>query len=280
MTTSERLLEAREKGETLPLSIGTAQAIESLAGLGDFSTPNAPIAQYDECWVNLRTLFRNCFNALGREARVLLSPESLVIGVQEDWLMLQSSIRQASHSQTKAVLYYCSFDSFERTFPNARYKTLSTERQREEQQKEDATIAAFLEQEGDDEVKLFDVKITGSYPKVVMMTHYPVDLLWHRAFRKLELVESHTGTIKPRSDWHTKLTGGRKLAHLPFNTLTIQVFGDGNVLFASMLPSIKKEITELAVSERWHSVTTPDKVRHGLSKLYDPRVKEFFRSLL
>lgn len=280
MDTFSAMVDAREKGENIPVSIGTAQALESLCGLGDFQRPEPPVKGYDEVWVNLRTLFRNCYNALDKEAREVLGASEFLMGIQEDWLIIQGALRQATHGKIKTVLYYCSMEGFEREFPHARYKELTTDNQRREQRKEDATLKLFFEGVAEDEVRTFDVRFTGQHGKVAIITHYPSDLLWRRSFSKLDLVESHTGTIKPRSDWHTKLTGGRKLSHIPFNRLTLQVFGDGNVLFASMIPSIKKEIGELATSDNWHSLTTPDKIRHSLNKIYDPRVKEFFRSLL
>lgn len=273
------IVSGREKGENIPLSIGTAQAMEALSGLGDFDAKEAPILKYTQVWVNLRTLFRNFFNALGIEARATLSPDALLVGLQEDLLIIQSCVSQASRHQTSVVFYHCSFEHLEREFPNARYKTLSTQKQKEEQQKEDDTLALFLAQDHDATIECYDVKITGTHPKVVMLTHYPVDLLWYRQFDGLDLVESHTGKIKARPSWHTKLTGGKNLSHLPFNRMTIQLYGDGNVLFASMIKSVKDEITKLAKENRWHSLTTNEKVRHDISKIYDPRVKQFYRSL-
>lgn len=281
MNLSSKLIEGREKGEVIPISIGTAQAIESLCGLGDFFSKNPPVKRYDQIWVNLRTLFRNCYNSLDNNNREVFTAEEIHTAIKEDWLILQGAIRQGSHGRVKAVLYFCSMESFEKEFPHARYKELSTKRQRNEQNMENKVLELFFEErDEDDEIKTFNVRITGQHPKVGIITHYPVDLLWYRHFSTLELVESHTGTIKARADWHTKLTGGRRLSHIPFNRLTIQVFGDGNVLFASMLPSIKKEIDDIARTNRWHSLTTSDKIRHNLTKIYDPRVKEFFRKLM
>lgn len=280
MNLFDQAINGREKGENIPCSIGTAQALESLSGIGDFAARKPPMEKYDQLWVNLRTLFRNCLNALDNQSRQLVNGVSLLPALQEDWMILQGSVRQASHGATSVVLYYCTMERFEQEFPNARYKELKTERQRHEQKIEDETIRLFLEQVEEDEVKMFNVKITGNHSRSAILTHYPVDLLWRRSFSSLDLVESHTGTIKSRADWHTKLTGGRRLTNMPFNRMTLQVFGDGNVLFASMVPSVKNVIVELANENGWHSLTTPDKVRHSLKKIYDPRVQQFYLDLL
>lgn len=279
MDTTTHLIAAREKGEVIPLSIGTAQAVEALCGVGEFHLKEPPLYAFREVWVNLRTLFRNFFNSISRESQILISGEDLVVGLVEDWLLLKSSIQQASQGQTTVVLYHCSMKGFEKTFPNAKYKTLSTEKQKSEQRKEDATVEAFFEQYGE-EVLECNVKLTGNHAKTAILTHYPVDLLWYRTFRDLTLVESHTGRFKTRADWHTKLTGGKKLSHIPFNKMTIQLFGDGNVVFASMILSLKNAVVTLAQENRWHSLTTNEKVRHDLDKLYDPTAKNLLKAML
>lgn len=276
-----RAVSDREKGE-LPLSIGTSMAIESLCGLGEeFYTKDPAINHIDELWINLRTLFRNLYGSISRTIRDSMLPDALLVGLTDDMRTIEATIAKASQGRVSVVFYMCRFDDFTQVFPNGHYKELRTEKQKVEQALENQTLEMLIEEEPSMDVRTYRTRMTDrDRGRTFIITHYPVDLLWARNYQDLKLLESHTGAIKSPVDWHTKLTGGKDLSRMPLNRLTLQVFGDGNVLFASMTPKIKKEITDLADKYKWTPLTTEEKVRYGLSRLYDPRVKTFFTSLL
>jgi len=272
----------RDKGEA-PLSIGTSLALESLGGFGEFPSNSPPIHKHDELWVNLRTIFRNCYNAIDRDYRSDLQDADMIDAVLDDMRVLVSTIELKSLGKMPVIFYISSFKGFETMFPKAKWKTLSTKKQQVEHALEEATLKALLSENyrpHDMDIREYNVKITDRGGVAAMLTHYPIDLLWHRKFTKLTLLESHTGSLKPRAEWYTKLTGGKRYNRIPFNRLTIQVFGDGNGLFASMSAAFKNRILEVAEQDRWTPVTTDDKVRYSINKIYDPREKVFFLELL
>lgn len=272
----------REKGAA-PLSIGTSLALESLGGFGEYPSETPPIHRYEEIWVNLRTLFRNCYNAIERSQRGDLQADDLIDGFAEDIQALVSTIELNSYGKMKVVFYLSSFRSFEASFPKAKWKELSTDKQRIEHSIEQSTLKLLLSSYAetlDVDIREYDVKITGRGSNVVMLTHYPVDLLWRKQFTQLTLLESHTGSLKKRAEWYSKLTSGRRYSRIPFNRLTLQVFGDGNMLFSSMGQKIKNRLLEIAEKDGWTPVTTDEKVRYSINKLYDPREKTFFLGLL
>ncbi len=282
MSMLARKVAEREKGEA-PLSIGTSLALESLAGFGEFPSESPPIYKYDELWVNLRTIFRNCFNAVDRTLRTELMAGDLVNALIDDIQVLISTIELRSSGRMKIVFYFNSFKGFTKEFPNGKWKELNTPKQVFEHELEEKTLKLFMRDFQESigvEVKEFNVKNTSKGGNAALLTHYPVDLLWRSSFQQLTLLESHTGALKPRAEWYTKLTGGRRYNRIPFNRMTMQVFGDGNLLFSSMSPKIKNRILGVAENDNWTPVTSDEKVRYSIGKLYDPREKAFFLGLL
>lgn len=272
----------REKGAA-PLSIATSLALEALCGFGEFPSDKPPVSKFNELWVNLRTLYRNCYNAIDRDTRVNVQEQHLVEALMEDMRVLISTVQLKSLGKLQVHFYACSYRGVEREFPKATWKELSTPKQVIEQKLENATLQLLLSPKyRSDEMNLreYDLKFKDRGEHTALLTHYPVDLLWRSQFRSLHLLESHTGKLKPRSEWYTKLTGGKRYTRIPFNRLTLQVFGDGNQLFSSMLPKIKNRILEIAEEDRWTPMTTDDKVKYSLNKIYDPREKTFFLELM
>lgn len=77
----------------------------------------------------------------------------------------------------------------------------------------------------------------------LLLTHVPWDLLSYGRFRRLDLLESHTGVIKTRKDWNTKYfkVPDKDMSFLPFVEYFLTTFGD-NVMFK---PSSIKDRLEL-----------------------------------
>ena len=130
------------------------------------------------------------------------------------------------------------------------------------------------------DIRTYRYELTGQHPEAFIVTHLPVDLLSRYNFKKLELVESHTGAIKAFPHWHSKLTGGKELVNIPFNAFSLQVFGDNGNLFTPLLPSLRKEVLRLAQEDRWVAITTDDKIRMSLRKVTDPTSRAILMSLL
>lgn len=272
----------REKGHA-PLSIGTSLALESLGGFGEFESDTPPISRYNELWVNLRTIFRNCFNAVERTVHADMQGRDLIDAFVEDIQVLASTIDLKSSGRLTPVFYVQSYKTFMKTFPNAKWKEINTAKQQLEFDVEQKVIALFLKEHKEAlnmDVREYDTKITDKGDQVVMLTHYPSDLLYRSSFSQLTLLESHSGALKTKPEWYTKLTSGKKYNRIPFNRMTLQVFGDGNVLFSSMSIKIKNRLLSLAEEHNWTPVTTDEKVRYSINQLYDPRERQFFLGLL
>lgn len=286
MNISLERLNNREKGN-LPLSIGTALAIEAACGmptlegeprLAPGETP--AIHRYDTLWINVRTLYRNIIASLTSEDKKIVTPDDLYTVMLEELRVVESTITKATQGRCLVVYYHCSYSSLHRRFSRALLKEARTEKQKADRALESATLKIFLSEDPGVDLRRFDITIEAGAPATLMLTHLPIDLLSKPHFAKLTLLESHTGHIKRESEWSSKLTGKKEdLARIPFNRLTLQVFGDGT-MFGSMPPKVKEEIIEIAQRDKWTTLTTREKMRYSLNSIYDPRVKTFFLSLL
>lgn len=274
----ERLAQ-RDVG-AIPLSIGTSLAIESACGvLPEHEVTPAPLINYKELWVNLRTLFRNLYGALDKDFRDVVVPEVLVHAMMEELSILESAVIKGGIGNTQVVYYYCSYRSLQRKFPRAQKKSPSTPRQQAYEALEYQTLKALFEANPSHDIRHFDVDLEGQHPAAMIITHCPVDLLSKPFFASLVLLESHTGALKPHTQWNTKLTNGRELTRIPFNRMTLQVFGDGGVFFSPMPIKLRRYVVELAEQYNWTSVTTKDKIVANVRKLDDPSAIVFLLDL-
>lgn len=274
-------IQDRELGQ-FPISIGTSLAIESALGVHpDIVTDRAPVREYTQLWVNMRTLFRNLWGSINKQYVSQLEPEQLAQALAEEVEFIVAHIREHTQGKVEVVPYYSNFQGIENTYnrPPAQLRMDNTEKQRIVTAMHNATMEAFLPaHEG--EVKLFMLKIKAKdAPKAMIVTHYAIDLLSHPDFLKLTLLESHTGAIKDRSQWYTKYYEGKDLARIPFREDMLQVFGDKETFHPADI-RLRRAIIEIAERYQWTSLTTTDKIRYGIETLQNPLFKEIMRAIL
>lgn len=273
-------IDAREKGG-IPISIGTSLAIESACGVfPDRPVSPAPVLAVKELWINVRTLIRNLNGALPKELAERVLPHDLVPPMLEELSIIESAISKISSGMVRVVYYCCDYSSLPRMFPKATLRFAKTEKQLLIKALEDNAITLLLAASPPHDLRLFRFEIHGKFPNSLIVTHLPVDLLARYSFAKLELLESHTGSIKPYPQWHSKLTGGKELPNIPFNRFSLQVFGDNGHQFAPMLPSIRKEVIRMAEEDSWTTITTDEKIRVSLRKIQDPATRSLLLAVL
>lgn len=275
-------VQLRERGHT-PCSIGTSLALESLGGFGEYPSKEPSIQHYNALWINLRTLFRNLYQAIPTVERSNVSVDELCDGLVEDIEVVRSTIDHIAINPINVVFYYVHFTHLEKEFPLGLLKTTYTKIQSIERALEKDTLAIVKTLpvfHTRDDLLEFSVYLTRRDGKTAILTHYPIDLLSRHRFQSLTLLESHTGALKTPAQWYTKLTGGQRCHRLPFNRLSLQLFGDQNLLFSGYKPKLKKMLLELAEQEHWTPVTTKEKIHHSLKSMKDRAVAQFFEQLL
>ncbi|WP_257291132.1 hypothetical protein [Endozoicomonas sp. ONNA1] len=230
-----------------------------------------------EAWFNVRTLFRNLYSAIENKDREVTS-DQLVADLHEEILFIKDFVSRITYNQVNPQFYFCYGKTLFDRFPLAKVKIPRTELQIKHDVLDNETFKGLVELEVGDEILLFEHPIAGNSQAVVMVTHQPIDLLLNKRFQTITLLESHTGRLKSKAFWNTKLSGGTHTDWLPFNYLTLQVCGDRST-FNSMSRNVKADLFKLAKTRGWHSLTTNAKVRADLKTIANQNVKTLFLDL-
>lgn len=268
----EQTLADREMGQ-VPVSIGTSLAMEGLFGVyPDRPVTPMPLLSYNRLWINLSTLFRNLYHVLPTEARETVTAEHLVPALLSEIEALNGAIQNAVGSQVKVTYYLPDYSQLAKTFPEANLRHASTLKQKIYAGLQTVTlqeIGAYLDEL---DVRITPIKLPGE-GRAVMLTHQAVDLLSYYQFDDLTLIESHTGELKKKAVWFTKL--GTREPILPFNAFTLQLFGDGSGgLFSPFPIKYRRALLGVAKSDRWSPATTLSRIRLAISTIKDPSIRD------
>lgn len=269
------ILAKRAVGE-LPVSIGTSLAVEALKK-NDSGDPKKPI-RYGSLWINLRTLYRNIYESVETIDKPQLTAAAIADAMQEE---LGYILEYGAGKIDRIQLYHREYGDLLQRFPGSILRVPNTPLQKQYAAMMNQTIDEVLSR---DREGIIDVskgsQLRGEPTNALIITHYPIDLLSRTAFTKLRLLESYTGAIKSKSNWGSKLTDGKLHPRLPFNDFTIQVFGDGPVLFMRYPKAVRESVLALADKFNWTSVTTLDKVRQNLKWMNDRYTSEILQRMI
>ena len=266
----------RETGN-IPVTISTSNALESLF---------AEDKKYNNevLWLNLRTIFRNLINSINFE--VDFDIEMLVSDMLEEINIISIFLAENNvKGKNKVILYANSHNKLTKALPNAKVKLPKTEKQIQYHNFEKGvleSITNLLDTNDDYSLKTGDYKLEGKDKKAIVLTHQPIDLLSRYKFSDLTLLESHTGNLKRQSQWNSKLTGGSNLSRIPFNALTLQIFGDNSTNFYSYSVVYKKVLMDLAKKANWNALTGTDKLLNDLVqvKIDNPIVYDLYQKIV
>lgn len=256
-----------------PISIATSLAFESITHLGEHSdkTGEPEINHMDAIWCNLRTLIRNAIYAFTSDEFMRLDNQTVIDSVLNDWEGVRDRIGH-SHPQCEFKLYMCEYKGLDRAFPNAYFKNSETPKQRLYETYERACLEYFHEHLKE-ELLLFDWKLTGP-KRTTLLTHLPVDLLSYHGFPDLQLLESHTGAIKQRRQWASKLQLDKNVTVIPFNRATLAIFGD-NVMFRPQNLKARRFLIKIGEQRGWNAMTTKSRMVEDVKLAYEPSLLDF-----
>lgn len=246
----------REKGEVLPISIGTALALEKIVG--------EPLAGYNELRINLRTLFRNFHDSYKDVPKEKQVSEEFI----DELKQISEILVELRNKGYRIVLYLNTLKSIRAIFKHASIKEATTKNQLDYERLETHAINEVLKIP-QIKIEVNDILLKGKDSSAIIITNYPIDLLSAYSFRKLLLLESHTGQYKEQRAWIFKLSKNPSYENLPFNALTMQIIGDGSVCFKSMGAKFTNILLELAKTNRWHRGTALKDMRVGIQRLPD-----------
>lgn len=255
-----------------PMSIATSLAFEGLLHTGEFqgNTDEHQAPKHGAVMVNVRTLFRNAFYAF-ESNRERLNAETMAQSVVQDASAIVSLLKEGA-ANLSVHFYLCSMHSANKVFPEAKFKNANTPAQifYNALERDTYTQLQTLMQ-----YQVFDVEIKNDQDTLIL-THMPMDLLWRNQFPKLSLLESHTGKIKPHTEWYTKLND--KPSNLPFCKAFLVLFGD-NVVFGPLDLKSRRVLLAAAEKYQWNQGTTWDRIHNCLRIENEPHLSEYLRRL-
>lgn len=258
-----------------PISIATSLALESIfIGRQDpydpsRSIPNqVDIRQYQQVWFNIKTLIRNIIGAMSDSK--IMNPQEILDILSEEIEIIKDIFRVEGAGIAKPIFYTSEYIKTKAPHVHQAVKVrpANTPAQILYHKNEELILKSFfkhIDKKDDQHLQfkdLIEVKaIDGTKPKALIVTHFPYDLLSYGEFDKLDLLESHTGVLKSREIWSSKLykvpNGNMNL--LPFIRKTLLVFGDNN-MFRPMPIELRRQILDIAERRKWNGLTTKDKV--------------------
>lgn len=254
---------------SLGISIPTSMALESLCGLGEFVAPNPPALENDNLLINIRTLCRNAFTSYANENHQSVDSNKIIEDIEYDIEVILDTVAKTAPLMS-VVIYVCTYEGLNTKYKHANFKNSNTANQQFYEAIERDVIKHFIET---DTIIQFKLVPTGKQ-RCVIMTHLPLDLLAYVDMDRLLLLESHTGKLKGRKEWHTKLNVKKDGPVIPFTNATIQIFGDGRMFAPQPLP-MRRLMLAISDKRKWHAMTTHSKMLEDLKMANEPFAVQF-----
>lgn len=271
-----------------PISLGSGLALESIfprrieAYDSDRKIPNQiNVADYQECWISLSTLFRNMVSSMNKEVTLTTTEKEYADAIETEIDVINGLFMNEGRNLCKPIFYYCTYKSLITRPPqHVLMRTDKTESQKFYTFKHDKVMKLLTKT--NDSVREFDSEIKPlAKPSALILTHHPWDLLSYKNFGKLDLLESNTGRLKSRYLWNTKYypVGDSDLSSIPFTRKLLYVFGDRVQIHPSDM-KLRRLIVETAQKHKWTALHGDAKIMMDLEmEIREPFVIQFLRSL-
>lgn len=251
------------------LSVGTHLALESLLDVEPFdpereAPPKIDMINYKYLMVNIFTVLRNLINSYETKDKFELLKDKKLYNVLSQEItnlgMVLSSFRHC-----KTILYFPDYTKAIRRFNQDKGKAGITVKYADFM-----LMNNFLEKDYNSKssnIKNLVTRMDYKFPKEfegdkLVFTNISMDL-----FNKgnIDLLESHTGKLKTKSLFYTKLhkVGENDMSSIPFLPIMMYIFGDSNII-AGVNVAVKKEVIQMSKTQNWTYKTTDEKARFYL----------------
>jgi hypothetical protein len=249
----------RVLGEIFPFSVATAISFEKLQEYKQ-------IRQFNAIYVNLRTLVRNAYSCIGKDN---VTSQNLIESVTDD-ITKMSQVVNNHFGHLNLIIYYNTNAHLRKLFPYNQMARPTTPKQIAYHAILEKVTKVIIEKYKESIVKIDTLLKPKRHEDIgIVLTNFPTELLSAKYFRHLVLLESHTGAVKGRLEWNTKLTNGRSLINIPYCKLTLAVFGDNKQLLLPMGRDVKEAIKDIASKGKWTTNTSNEKIRYTISSYAD-----------
>lgn len=273
------IISNRETGK-LPLSIGTSLAFEGIFGIHDTAVIQQPypIFTADAIWVNIKTLIRNIYGSIKKEDIKRLQYRDYQETLYSEMSCIVDEVHRLTDGRVWVRFYSPTHRSLMTRYPGATLKTETGAKVLALRQIEQWVIDGTMVQPPYP-IEQTNLDITASQPKILILTHQPIDLLNIHNVSYVGLMESHTGLVKDRHRWYTKLKGGSKEPRIPFNAITIQIFGDTGDELQSAPIRLRHEFIRVAEQLKWTQNLTVNQMIRGIQTTASPELKDLVKML-
>lgn len=255
----------------LPISVGSSLPFENLM-------TGTKRRRIQMLMLNLSTIIRNAYQAYETKDRGTVDAPKLYQDVMQDLSGIYDVRNQIGTDRPEFVVYNCDYTKLASKYKHAKLWSPSTDAQRAYavlvKETTKSVIAALK-----DHVVITDCELPKPINNTYVITHHIVDLV--NANRSdVILLESHTGACKDSSLWHTKLTNGKNLDRIPFNQVSLQVFGDNSTDFKTNSLRVRSALLSIAEKHQWTAMTTLERVRLGIGMLEDRELRAVLQQML
>ena len=279
-----KALATRAMGQ-LPLSIATSIAFESLFNMEP--APDAPawvrrpkgsvepIKHIGELWINLRTMLRNIDGAIDSEAINEASPMDYYRVLVSEISAIQALVNDIPLEQRPQLRFYTkSYENLSRIWPHALFRDVTAPKLKVYAVLENNVMSYFAEDIKKGVFNPEQIVIADCFlnlgARATLLSHFPVDLVLTKGNKFEALVESHTGAIKRKEEWHTKLRDGSKYPRIPFDKAMVQIFGDKENMLSPQTMQIRKRLAAISEKYHWNPTTTRDRVTFCVEQEHEP----------
>lgn len=256
-----------------PMSIGTSLAIEGLNGTGERVDTNKgfDVKRFGSLFVNLRLLVRNAIASYPYADQSGLTNREIIPLVERDF----EGITKYAPEELEVVPYICNHTSLNKEF-KGKFKQYETDKQKLAIAIEESAIKK-LEEKYSENLTHFDIEMRGE-KRTICLTHHPIDLLSAGKFPELVLLESHTGKVKPAKEWPTKLRTLEEPGIVPFNKVTLQLYGDNN-MFMPQQKKLRDVLLKIGQKKRWNPTTSQSSMLLDVRNAYEPQLYKILKTL-
>lgn len=299
-------LRTRELGQ-FPVSIATSLALEGALGILDqdpmgdeglVDNPESggrprkspfekdkpvPITDFDTLYIDLRTLLRNIDGAIQSGVVNSASPMDYYKVLFTEVQVIDSIVAKLNPRPT-LKFFASTYRSFTSMWPHALLRENTSDRAKLYSRLENICLD-YISNDikkgllSADHFEIYDTRISLNSGKALLLSHYPVNLLlsWPESFTGL--LESHTGVIKRRAEWNTKLRDGKKYPRIPFDKGMIQVFGDSANMLSPQTLAARRKLAELSEKHKWNALTTKSLILSHVRMANEPVLMDLLRKV-
>lgn len=237
------------------LSIGTGLALETLFNPtearidDDRKIVNVSPTKHKNHVYNIYTLIRNLLASVADANKVnIINSKMFIDTIHEEIAIIHNMYTDIS---TTPHIYAPDYTAINRKYN--KNKKINTKKSWVEYCLVKNTIANTLKS-----TQLWKPNKTSG--KVLLLTNMVPDLVTLKS-NDVELLESHTGVVKPSTMWGTKYhpVGKRDLSHLPMLDILLYIFGDKTVVLPETI-GVRKEVYDISIEKKWTPRTTHMKI--------------------